>query len=70
VKDFRSRTLELLDKFLAALQRSHPDLLYLHSEELYEVVNQGSYETRQGTVGVNVTRKSFRKSRVAPLQDA
>jgi hypothetical protein len=70
VKDFRSRTLELLDEFLAALQRSHPDLLYLHSEELHEVVNQGSYETRQGTVGVNVTRKFFRKSRVAPLQDA
>jgi hypothetical protein len=69
VKDFRSRTLELLDGFLAALQRAHPDLLYLHSEEIYEVVNQGSYETAQGSVSVNVTRKSFTKSRVAPVQE-
>src|ERR1700722_6243368 len=69
VRDFRSRTLELLDGFLAALRRTHPDLLYLHSEELYEVVSQGSCETAQGPVSVNVTRKSFRKSRVAPVQD-
>jgi hypothetical protein len=69
VRDFRSRTLELLDEFLAALQRAHSDLLYLHSEEIYEVVNQGSCETGQGTASVNVTRKSFRKSRVAPLRE-
>jgi hypothetical protein len=69
VRDFRSRTLELLDGFLASLRRTHPDLLYLHSEELHEVVSQGSCETAQGPVSVNVTRKSFRKSRVAPVQD-
>jgi hypothetical protein len=69
VKDFRTRTLQLLDELLAAVQRAHPDLLYLHSEELYEVVNHGSCETGQGTVRVNVTRKSFRKSRVAPVPE-
>jgi hypothetical protein len=69
VKDFRSRTLELLDEFLAALQRAHPDLLYLHSEEIYEVVNKGSCETAQGTVSVSVIRKSFTKSRVALLRE-
>jgi hypothetical protein len=69
VKDFRSRTLELLEEFLAALQRTHRDLLYLHSEELYEVLNQGSCETAQGTVRVNVTRQSFRKPRVAPVRE-
>ena len=70
VKDFRSRTLEFLDQFLAAVELAHPDLLYLHSEELYEVVNKGSRETVQGTLSVNVTRKSFTKSRVAPIPEA
>jgi hypothetical protein len=70
VKDFRSRTLELLDHFLAALELAHPEVLYLHGEEVYELVNKGSCETTQGTVSVNVTRKSFTKSRVAPLQES
>jgi hypothetical protein len=70
VQDFRSRTLELLDQFLDALQSAHPDLLYLHGGELYEVVNKGSCETAQGTVIVNVIRKSFTKSRVARVQEA
>jgi len=67
VKDFRSRTLELLDQFLAALESAHPDVLYLHGGEIYEAVNKGSCETAQGTVSVNVTRKSFTKSRVTAL---
>ena len=70
VKDFRSRTLELLDQFLAALELAHPDVLYLHGGEIYEIVNNGSCETAQGTVSVNVTRKSFTKSRVAPLPES
>jgi hypothetical protein len=70
VQDFRSRTLELLDQFLDALQSAHPDLLYLHSGELYEVVNKGSCETAQGTVLVNVIRKPFTKSRVVRVQEA
>jgi hypothetical protein len=68
VKDFRSRTLELLDQFLAALELAHPDVLYLHGEEICDVVNKGSRETAQGMVSVNVTRKSFTRSRVAPVQ--
>jgi hypothetical protein len=70
VQDFRSRTLELLDQFLDALQSAHPDLLYLHSGELYEVASNRSCETAQGTVIVNVIRKSFTKSRVARAQEA
>ena len=70
VKDFRRRTLELLDQFLAALELAHPDVLYLHGGEIYEIVNNGSCETAQGTVSVNVTRKSFTKSRVAPLPES
>jgi hypothetical protein len=70
VQDFRSRTLELLDQFLAALESAHPDVLYLQGEEIYELVNKGSRETAQGTVSVNVTRKSFTRSRVPPVQES
>jgi hypothetical protein len=70
VQDFRIRTIELLVQFLDGLQSAHPDLLYLHSGELYEVVNHGFCETPQGTVIVNVIRKSFTKSRVARMQEA
>jgi len=69
VRDFRSRTLELLDQLLSALQAMHPDLLYLHDENLYDLVNKGSCETTQGTVRVNVTKKSFTKARTAREQD-
>ncbi|HEY6337921.1 MAG TPA: hypothetical protein VIW68_05465 [Candidatus Sulfotelmatobacter sp.] len=65
VKDFRNPTLKFLDEFLARLQSSHPDLLYLHGEDLYQLIGRGSYDTAQGSVAVGVTRKSFRKSRVA-----
>jgi hypothetical protein len=70
VKDFRCRTLQLLDQFLAALELAHPDVLYLHGGEIYEVVNKGLRETAQGTVSVNVTRKSFTRSRVPPVQES
>jgi hypothetical protein len=70
VKDFRSRTLELLDQFLSALELAHPDVLYLHGGEIYEVVDKGSCETAHGTVSVNITRKSFMRSRVAPVQES
>jgi hypothetical protein len=65
VKDFRSRTLRLLDEFLTGLESKHPDLLYLHDEDLYELVQQGSYRTPDGRVQVNVTRKNFRRTRIA-----
>jgi hypothetical protein len=70
VKDFRSRTLELLHQFLAALEFAHPDVLYLDGGEIYELVNKGACETAQGTVSVNVTRNSFTRSRVAPVQES
>ena len=43
-KDFRSPTLAALDEFLAALESKHADLLYLHDEDLRELVKQGSYK--------------------------
>ena len=59
VEDFRSRTLRLLDEFLTALESKHADLLYLHDENLYELVNEGSYRTPGGSVPVNVTQRNF-----------
>ena len=64
-EDFRSRTLQLLDEFLTALESKHADLLYLHDEDLYELVNKGSYKTPQGSAKVNVIRKNFTKAQVA-----
>src|SRR5882672_1087458 len=65
VRDFRTRTIELLDQFLSTLQTKHPDLLYLHDEALYALVNHGSYETSAGSVSVSVTKKKFTKAQVS-----
>jgi len=65
VKDFRSRTLPLLDEFLTVLESRHADLLYLHDEDLRELVLRGSYKTVEGSAKVNVIRKNVRKARLA-----
>jgi hypothetical protein len=62
VCDFRSRTLELLNEFLSTLEAEHPDLLYLHDENVYDAITKGSYETSSGLVRVNVTRKRFART--------
>jgi hypothetical protein len=65
VRDFRSTALQAMDEFFTALESKHADLLYLHDENLYELVNTGSYTTANGTVPVNVTRKDFTRAQVA-----
>ena len=65
VKDFRSRTLQVLDEFLGALESRHPDLLYLRDEELYELLTKGSCQTLNGRAGatqVSVIRKKFTRA--------
>jgi hypothetical protein len=64
VRDFRSRTLEALDEFLAALESKHDDLLYLDDEDLFELAEHGAYRTSSETIHVNVVQKSFTKSRL------
>ena len=64
VQDFRSTTLQCLDQFFTALESKHGDLLYLHDENLFELVNKGFYATLNGAVQVNVTRKDFTKGKV------
>jgi hypothetical protein len=61
VRDFRSRTLRLLDEFLGALESRYPDLLYVHDEDLYNLVQMGFYESRTGRTSVNVGKRRARK---------
>jgi hypothetical protein len=68
VQDFRSRTLQFLDEFFTALELRHADLLYLHDDELYELVSQGLSTTSPNTLPVRVIRRislkrSWRASR-------
>lgn len=63
LKDFRSRTLEALDQFLSSLEQKYPDLLYLHDEDIWQLVQTGTYQTDARMVRVTVTKKSVsRKS--------
>jgi hypothetical protein len=68
VRDFRSRTLNLLDEFLTALESRHANLLYLHDGDLYEIVSNGTYKTSDGDVAVSVRQEKFRKSKVAQVE--
>jgi hypothetical protein len=70
VRDFRSRGLDLLNEFLSALETKYPNLLYLHDEDLCDLVNKGSYETPQGVTRFNVTKKRFTKAQVARQRKA
>jgi hypothetical protein len=70
VRDFRSRTLEALDEFLTALESKHTNLMYLHDEDLHELVDTGRHKMPYGSIPVKVIRRNFTKSRVARRQDA
>ncbi len=61
VGDFRDPTLRVLDEFLTALESKHSDLLYLHDEDLYELVTKGFCPTANGMLQAHVTTKKFRR---------
>ncbi len=65
IKDFRSRTLALLDEFLAALEAKHPDLLYIRDEDLCDLVEKGTLRSTQSAVRVPVTKRRFTISPIA-----
>ena len=64
VRDFRTATLRALDEFLSALESKHPDLLYLHDEDLYDLITKGSYGTAGEAMRVKVTKKRFTSSQL------
>lgn len=68
--DFRNRTLSVLDEFLSALESRHPDLLYLHDEDLYQLASQGYCHSQQGTLAVNVTTANFTRAQFAKKWNA
>jgi hypothetical protein len=70
VKDFRSPTLESLDQFLSAIEAKHTDVLYLHDEDLYNLVSKGAYENIGGAVRVNVAQRTFTKGQFAKRQES
>jgi len=59
IKDFRSRTIELLNEFLTALEAKHSDLLYVRDEDLYDLVDKGMLQSTQSTARVPVTKRKF-----------
>jgi hypothetical protein len=70
VEDFRTPTLRALEQFLTALESTHADLLYLHDDDLYELVAKGSYQTADRTMQANVIEKSFTKAGLTRRQTA
>jgi hypothetical protein len=64
LRDFRSRTLRLLDEFLSTLEAKYPDLLYVRDEDIYDLVAKGSFESKQSAVRVQVTKRMFKPGAV------
>jgi len=54
LKDFRGPALRVLDEFLTALEAKHPNLLYVHDRNLYELVTRGKFKGPRGPVSVDV----------------
>jgi len=59
LQDFRTATLQVLDKFLTVLERQYPNLLYVHDEDLWQLVQTGSYDTDSRVVSVGVTKRKL-----------
>ncbi len=53
---FRQRTLPLLHELLRCLAKSNPDLLFVNSRQLLQVVETGEYETAAGRIQVSARR--------------
>jgi hypothetical protein len=66
IKDFRSRTLTVLDEFLTTLEAKYPDLLYVSDEDLYNVIETGTLRSLRGTIRIRATKRKFVRSVVAP----
>lgn len=68
LQDFRSGTLKMLDKLFSVLEERHPDVLYLHDEDLHNLVTNGCYEIPQGSVQVNVRKEKFTNKSLERLE--
>jgi hypothetical protein len=61
IRDFRTPTLHLLDGFLSAMLRAHPDLLFVNDGDLWEIATQGFFaaETEIIKVGGKFTDTEY-----------
>jgi hypothetical protein len=64
LKDFRTHTLAALDSLLTALESRYPDLLYVHDQDIYAIVTEGAFQSRDTRVAVSAWRQDLR-ARVA-----
>jgi hypothetical protein len=55
-----------LDAFLGALEDRHPDMLYVHDEDLVRLIETGTYEGLTSRTPVRVRSQSWRESRSLP----
>jgi hypothetical protein len=65
LKDYRSPTLALLDKFLTALERRYPEMLYVNDKDLYQIVTSGSFKGHPGKISVTVRKEEQKTLAVA-----
>ena len=65
LKDFRSGTLRFLHEFLDAIEKRYPNLLYVHDEDLYQLIDQGLCQTAAGSVKVGVRQRNVHLARIA-----
>ncbi|HEV2696721.1 MAG TPA: hypothetical protein VGU90_01940 [Terriglobales bacterium] len=65
LKDFCTPTLASLDKLLNALESQYPELLYVHDEDLYQIVSVGAFQGRSSRIPVTVRREPS-NSRLLP----
>ena len=54
---FRQKTLALLRELLCGLAKVYPDLLFVNSSQMLEIVETGGYESSEGRVQVSVHGK-------------
>lgn len=55
---FRQRTLPLLRELLHSLTKACPDVLFVNSQQLLEIIETGGYESSGGRIQVSVQAKS------------
>lgn len=59
LKDFRTSTLSALDALLTALESKYPELLYVHDEDIYSIVTEGTFESRGTRIAVTARRQDW-----------
>jgi hypothetical protein len=62
IRDFRSRSLEAIDEFLTILEARHPEMLYVHDEDLLRLVDTGTYEGLTSRTPVHVRKQMWRRA--------